>query len=163
MTLTGCSVKNLVVNAGSTGKIIGGFIGGASMTGAYYDCNVEGFELNASNKVSVVGGFAGYTAGSAWGSGLTMNDCHVTGLDVDSTARISSAGGFIGYTYGQGKSLTNGAHNFENCSAKGSITAGENSKVGGFIGWLYGRESGCAVNFVDCNAAVNVYSICRLL
>ncbi len=158
MTFTDCSVTNLVVNAKSTGKYLGGFIGGASMTGKYYGCEVDGFTLNAEKNFSVVGGFVGYTAGSAWGNGLILEDCHVTGLNINSTAKISAAGGFIGYVYGQGKALDNGAHNFTNCSAAGSITAGEGAKVGGFIGWLYGRSAGCAVNFVNCGAAVNVYS-----
>ena len=158
MTLTGCTVTGLTVYAESTSKYLGGFIGGASMSAKFYDCAVDGFTVVAGDKISVVGGFVGYTAGSAWGSGLIMENCSVKGLNVECDARISAAGGFIGYTYGQGKSLTDGAHNFTNCTAEGSISAGADSKVGGFIGWLYGRSGGCAANFVDCAAKVNVVS-----
>lgn len=159
MTFTDCSVSNLVINAESTAKYVGGFIGGASMSAKFYNCDVNGFALTASNKFSVIGGFAGYTAGSAWGKGLLLENCDVSGLDIENSARVSAAGGFIGYVYGQGKSLEDGAHHFVNCTAAGSITTGAESKTGGFIGWLYGRDgNGCAAEFVDSNAAVNVYS-----
>lgn len=152
-----CSVNNFVVNAESTGTYLGGFIGGASMTASYTNCEVNGFELNAKAKFSAVGGFAGYTAGSAWGSGLAFTNCHVTGLDIETTDKISvGAGGFIGNLYGQGKSIEDGAHHFVNCSAEGTISG--NAYAGGFVGWLYGRSNGCAAEFVDCHAAVNIFN-----
>ena len=152
-----CSVTNFVVNAESTGTYLGGFIGGASMTASYTNCDVNGFELNAKAKFSAVGGFAGYTAGSAWGSGLVFTDCDVSGLDIETTDKISvGAGGFIGNLYGQGKSIEDGAHHFVNCTTQGTISG--DAYAGGFAGWLYGRSNGCAAEFVDCHAAVNIFN-----
>ncbi len=158
MTFIDCSVTDLVVNAESTGNLVGGFIGGASMTGKYYNCDVNGFELNANAKFGAVGGFVATTAGSAWGSGLIMDGCDVSKIDINSTARISAAGGFVGYTAGYGKSFEDGAHNFVDCTSAGSIKTGAESKTGGFIGWLYGRNNGSVLNFENCESAVNVYS-----
>ena len=150
-----CSVTNLIVNAESTGTYLGGFVGGASMTASYTNCDVYGFVLNAKAKFSSVGGFAGYTAGSAWGSGLIFEGCDVTGLDIETTDKISTgAGGFIGNLYGKGKSIEDGAHHFVNCTSQGTISG--NAYAGGFAGWLYGRSDGCAAEFKNCSAAVNV-------
>lgn len=155
MTMTDCSVTNLVVNTESASNYLGGFIGGASMTGQYYNCDVTGFQLIAQAKFNAVGGFAGYTAGSAWGSGITFDGCDVTGLDVNTADRISvGAGGFIGNLYGEGTSIEDGAHHFVNCTTQGTISG--NAYAGGFAGWLYGRSNGCAAEFKNCSAAVNV-------
>jgi len=155
MTMTDCSVTNLVVNAESTGKYLGGFIGGASMTAGFDNCDVTGFELNAKGKFSAVGGFMGYTAGSAWGEGMIVEDCDVKGLDIETTDKIGvGAGGFIGNLYGQGKSIEDGAHHFINCTTAGTISG--DAYAGGFAGWLYGRSNGCVANFDNCTAAVNI-------
>lgn len=152
---TDCSVSDFVVNAESTGTYLGGFVGGASMTASYTNCDVNGFKLNAAAKLQAVGGFAAYTAGSAWGEGLSFENCDVTGLDIETTNVISvGVGGFIGNLYGQGKSLENGAHHFINCTTEGTISG--DTYAGGFAGWLYGRSNGCAAAFEGCHAAVNI-------
>lgn len=152
-----CSVSNFVVNAKSTGTYLGGFVGGASMSASYTNCDIKGFELNAEAKFSAVGGFAGYTAGSAWGAGLKFENCDVTGLDIETSNVISAGtGGFIGNLFGQGKSITDGAHHFLNCTTEGTISG--DTYAGGFAGWLYGRSNGCVANFGNCSAAVNIFN-----
>ncbi len=124
--ITGCSVKNLTVNATIGGKEIGGFIagtGGATFSG----CNVEDFVLNCKGSFNNVGGFIGRTAGGGWGFPLLVNDCNVKGFKADVETITNTSGGFFGYIDNGGSKSV-----YENCTAEGSIEC--NRIAGGFAG-----------------------------